>query len=61
MWNVLENKIISYADDTNLYTEVASPSDRTNVDNSLNKDLVKIQSWCSTWGINKTLILVKHT
>ena len=35
MWNDLKNKIISYADDTTLYAEVASPSERTNVVNSL--------------------------
>ena len=51
MWNDLENKTISYADDTTLYAEIASLSERTNVANSLNKDLAKIQSWCSTWGM----------
>ena len=44
MWNDLENKVISYADDTTLYAVVASPSDSINVDNSLNINLVKIQS-----------------
>ena len=48
MWNDLENNIISYRDDTTLYAEVASLSERTNVANSLNRDLAKIQSWCST-------------
>ena len=42
MWNDLENKIISYADDTTLYAEIASPSECTNVANSLNRDLAKI-------------------
>ena len=42
MWNDLENKIISYADDK-------SPSERTNVAISFNRDLAKIQS--STWGM----------
>ena len=31
MWNDLENEIISYADDTTLYAEIASPPERTNV------------------------------
>ena len=44
MWNDLENKIISYADDTTLYAEVASSPERTHVANSLNRDLAKIQS-----------------
>ena len=47
MWNDLENKIVSYADDTTLYAEVSSPFDRINVANFLNRDLVEIQSWCS--------------
>ena len=34
-----------------MYAEIASPSERTNVANSLNRDLAKIQSWCSTWGM----------
>ena len=50
-WNYLENKIISYADDTTLYAEVASLSDHIIVANSLNRELFKIQSWCSTWGM----------
>ena len=48
---ILKNKIISYADNRTLYAEVASPSERTNVTNSLNRDLAKIQSWSSTWGM----------
>ena len=48
MWKDLEKKIISYADDTSLYAEVASPFDRKNVTNSLNRDLTKIQSLYST-------------
>ena len=34
-----------------MYAEVASPSERINVANSLNRNLAKIQSWCSTWGM----------
>ena len=51
IWNDLENKIILYADDTTFYAEVTSPFDCINVANSLNRDLVKIQSWYSMWGI----------
>ena len=36
-------------DDTTLYGEVASPSQFTNVFNSFNRDLAKVQSWSSTW------------
>ena len=35
MWNDLKNKIISYADDTILYAEVASSFERSNVANSI--------------------------
>ena len=51
IWNDLENKMISYADDSILYAEFASLSNRMNVANSLKKDLAKIQSWCSMWGM----------
>ena len=34
-----------------MYAEVTSPSERRNVANSLNRNLAKIQSWCSTWGM----------
>ena len=44
-------EIILYADDKTLYAEIASPSERTNVSNSLNRGLAKIQSWCSMWGM----------
>ncbi len=46
MWTDLENKIVSYADDTTLYGNVNSPEDRAAVANSLNRDLLKIQSRC---------------
>ena len=62
MWNDLENKIISYADDTTLYADVKSPLDRASIANSLNRDLVRIQSWCVTWGMklnpNKTHTII---
>ena len=48
MWNDLENKIISFVDDTNLYVNIASVSDRINVANSLNRDLDITQLWFST-------------
>ena len=54
MWNDLENKMISYADDTTLYAEIASPSDRINVFNSLNRDFAKIQLWGMKLNSRKT-------
>ena len=48
MWNYLENKNISYANDTTLYAKVVSLYDHINVANFLNRDLAKVKSWCST-------------
>ena len=47
----LENKIVSYADDTTLYAKINSPSERTAVASSLTRDLNQIQSWCLCWGM----------
>ena len=51
MGNDLENKIISYADDTTLYAPIFSPTDRDLVAASLNRDLSKIVTWCHVWGM----------
>ena len=47
----LENKIVSYADDTTLFARIGNPSERISVARSLNRDLAKIQSWCELWGM----------
>ena len=47
----LENKIVSYADDTTLFARISNPSERISVARSLNRDLAKIQSWCELWGM----------
>ena len=51
MWMNLENKLISYADDTTLYSLINSPNDRVMVADSLNRDLHKIYIWCQIWGM----------
>ena len=48
-WNNLENKIVSYADDTTFYSEISTPFDYVKVADSLNRDLFRTQTWCSTW------------
>ena len=62
MWNNLENKIVSYADDTKLYFEISIPSDCVKGADSLNKDLLRIKTWFSTWGMklnpNKTRSII---
>ncbi|KAK3894304.1 hypothetical protein Pcinc_001927 [Petrolisthes cinctipes] len=47
----LENKLISYADDTTLYSPIPSPGSRIEVAASLSRDLAKITSWCELWGM----------
>ena len=37
----LENKIVSYADDTTLFARISNPSERISVARSLNRDLAK--------------------
>ena len=51
MWSGLENKLISYADDTTLYAGIDSPMDRNVVADSLNRDLLRIHAWCQQWGM----------
>ena len=51
MWNDLENQLGTYADDSLLYAPINSPSNRNAVAESLNKDLARIESWCSIWGM----------
>ena len=46
-----QNKIVSYSDDIPLYSEISTPSDRVKFADSLNRDLLRIQTWCSTWGM----------
>ena len=62
MCDGLENKLISYADDTTLYSSVKSPDQRSVVATSLNRDLGRIVSWCQLWGMklnaNKTQSII---
>ena len=51
MWFGLENLLVSYADDATLLAVVPSPAMRTEVSDSLNRDLLKISSWCKNWGM----------
>ena len=44
LFRILENKLISYADDTTLMADVPSPGVR--VTESLNSVLGKVSEWC---------------
>ena len=47
----LENKIVQYADDTTLVAVIRSPEMRNQAASSLNRDLERINQWCSRWGM----------
>ena len=46
IWNNLKIKLHT------LYSKIINPTDRVNGADSLNRDLLTIQTWCSTWGMN---------
>ena len=49
LFSVLENKLISYADDSSLMAVVSSPGDRVTVEESLIHDLGRVSEWCDLW------------
>ena len=51
MWKGLENKLVAYADDATLLATVPSPHARSNVAESINRDLNRINEWCRVWGM----------
>ena len=48
--SVLENKLISYADDSTLMAVVPSTGVRVAVAESLIPDLGRVSEWCDLWG-----------
>ena len=48
-FSILENKLIGYADDSNLIAVVPSPGVKVTVAESLSSDLVKVSEWCDLW------------
>ena len=51
IFSILENKLISYADDSTLIAVVPSPGVKVTVAESLTPDLVKVSEWCDLWGM----------
>ena len=51
MWFGLENMLVSYADDATLLARTPSPNMRSDITESLNRDLSKISTWCNLWGM----------
>ena len=66
-FQILENKLIGYADDSTLIAVVPSPGVRVKVAESLSRDLVKVSEWCDLWEMKlnannrKTMIILQVT
>ena len=62
MFQLVENRLSAYADDSQLLAVVRKPADRPAVAASLNRDLARIQEWGNHWCIilnpNKTKALL---
>ena len=62
MFELIENRLFAYADDSTLLAGVHKPADRPAVSASLNMDMARIQEWCNHWQMilnpNKTKALV---
>ena len=52
----VNEKIVSSADDTTLSSEIGTPSDLIKISDSLNRDLLRFQTWCSS--TTSTVILM---
>ena len=50
LFSILENKLISYADDSTLIAVVPSPGVRVTVAETLSRDLHKVNEWCDLLG-----------
>ena len=62
MFELVENRLFFYADDSTLLAVVRKPADRPAVVASVNRDLARIQEWCNhsckILNHNKTKALV---
>ena len=65
IFSILENKLISYADDSTLMAVVPSPGVRVVVSESLIRDLGRVSEWCDFWRMKlnacktKTMIVTR--
>ena len=51
LFNILENNLIGYADDSTLMAVVPSPGIRVTAEESLICDLGRVTEWCDLWGM----------
>ena len=49
MFELVENRLYAYADDSTLQALVHKPAARPAVAASLNRDFARIQEWCNRW------------
>ena len=58
MFELVENRLFNYSDDSTQLAVVCKPGNRPAASGSLNRDLARIQEWCNDWGMiqnpNKT-------
>ena len=48
---IVENTLVTYADDSTLLATVPSPAKRVNIGESLNRHITRISEWCMRWGM----------
>ena len=62
MFELVENRLFAYVDDSILLAVVRKPTDRPAIAASLIRDLARIQEWCNHWcmmlNLNKSKALV---
>ena len=49
MFELVENRLFAYADDSTLLAIVPKPADRPAAAASISSDLARIQEWCNHW------------
>ena len=58
LFSILENKLIDYAEDSNLIAVVSFPG-RVAVAEFLGRDLAKVNEWCNLWGMKLNTSKIK--
>ena len=46
LFDIVENNLVNYADDSTLFANDKTPSSRQSVADSLKRDLIRISDWC---------------
>ena len=49
MFELVENRLYAFADDSTFLAVVRKPADKPTFAASLNRDLASIQEWCNHW------------